>query len=367
MSDGPSAAPPPPASAEPTPTRSRGPSGGVLALLGVAIALVAGVAGGLVVKWTAEKPAVATVVECDAVAVADAVLPSVVTVHVTGASGGSNGTGEVVRDTGYILTNDHVVASGANGGTLSVLFSNGETLPASLVGRVTVLDLAVIKVDPPKPLPVIAVAPDAVSVGQPVVALGSPLGLDGSVTRGIVSALGRPVRVPADGGGTALISGAIQTDATINPGNSGGPLVDCQNRMVGVNTAGASLGDGTTGSIGIGFAIPVDQAIPVADQLIATGRFAMPTFGLSVAPITPAVAAQFGQSSGLFVQSVVPGGPAATAGMAEGDIITQVAGSPAANEDALTHVAVQSKPGDKVDIVFVRHGETHSAAVVLGS
>ena len=337
----------------------------VLLGLGAVIAVVAGVLGGLIVHWSTPKAAVVVDTNCDAVALADHVLPSVVTIHVTGRSGSSNGTGEIVRSDGYILTNDHVISSGVDGGTFTVLFSSGETAPATVVGRVTPLDLAVIKVDLPAKLPVIAVATGDVVVGEPVVALGSPLGLDGSVTRGIVSALGRQVTLPADGGTTAIISAAIQTDATINPGNSGGPLVDCQGQMVGVNTAGATTGGDSTGSIGIGFAIPVDLAVPVADELIKTGKFARPTFGMSVAPISPAIAAAYQLPVGLYVRSVAPGGPAATAGIKVGDVITAVAGSPARTEDALTHVAVQSQSGDKVDVTYVREGKTSQATIVL--
>ena len=337
----------------------------VLLALGAVIAVLAGVLGGLIVHWSTPKAAAVVDTNCDAVALADHVLPSVVTIHVSGRSGSSNGTGEILRDNGYILTNDHVISSGVDGGTFSVLFSSGETAPATVVGRVTPLDLAVIKVNLPVKLPVIAVAPNDVVVGEPVVALGSPLGLDGSVTRGIVSALGRQVTLPADGGTTAIISAAIQTDATINPGNSGGPLVDCQGQMVGVNTAGATTGGDSTGSIGIGFSIPVDLAVPVADELIKTGKFARPTFGMSVAPISPASAAAFGLPAGLYVQSVASGGPAATAGLKVGDVITVVAGSPARTEDALTHVAVQAQPGDKVDVTYVRDGQTSQASIVL--
>ena len=135
--------------------------------------------------------------------------------------------------------------------------------------------------------------------------------------------------------------------------------------MVGVNTAGATTGGDSTGSIGIGFSIPVDLAVPVADELIKTGKFARPTFGMSVAPISPAVAAAYQLPAGLYVRSVASGGPAATAGLEVGDVITAVAGAPARTEDALTHVAVQSQSGDKVDVTYVRAGKTSQATIVL--
>ena len=164
-----------------------------------------------------------------------------------------------------------------------------------------------LKVEPEEPLPTIEIGTAAVPIGLPVVALGAPLGLQGTVTKGIVSGLGREVTVPA-GSGTALIHGGVQTDASINPGNSGGPLVGCDGRMIGVNTAIAtvpsSAGGGSVGSVGIGFAIPVELAIAVADELIAHGSYALPSFGMTVVPISRAAAAEFGLPVGLFVQSV---------------------------------------------------------------
>ena len=237
-------------------------------------------------------PAESSATECDAVSLADKVLPSVVTINVTNGNSRSNGSGEVIRADGYILTNDHVISPGVDGGTFQVQFANGQSLDATVVGRATALDLAVMKVVADKPLPVITIGSSAVPIGLPVVALGSPLGLAGSVTRGIVSALGREVTLPADAGTTALISDGIQTDAAINPGNSGGPLVDCAGEMIGVNTAIATVpnaaGGASSGSVGIGFAIPSDLASAVADQLIANGTFTMPSFGLAVVPLSAA-------------------------------------------------------------------------------
>lgn len=337
---------------------------------GTALALAGGVLGGLIVHWSTPEPVAAPVVACDTVALADQVLPSVVTINVTGQSGRSNGTGEIVRADGYILTNDHVIAAGANGGSLSVLFSSGESLPATVVGRVVALDLAVVKVDSPDELPTIELAPASPVVGQPVVALGSPLGLEGSVTRGIVSALGREVRVPADGGGTALVTGAVQTDASINPGNSGGPLIDCDGRMVGVNTAIAtvpnSAGQSGGGSVGIGFAIPVDLASAVADELIETGEFALPSFGVDAAPITQAIAERYGLRAGLYVRSVTEGGPAAAAGITAGDVIVEVDGRVATTIDALTHATLDREVGDVVPVTYLRGGVPTAVEVTLG-
>jgi len=343
----------------------------VLVAIGVAIALVAGVLGGLIVHWTTDSDSASAgpVGSCDAVTLADKVLPSVVTINVTNGSSASNGSGAFVREDGYILTNDHVISSGVDGGSFSVLMSSGESEPATLVGRATLLDLAVLKVEKASKAPVIGIAAEPVVVGQPVVALGSPLGLSGSVTSGIVSALGREIRVPADQGKTALINGAIQTDASINPGNSGGALIDCQGRLVGVNTAIATVpnaaGDAGGGSVGIGFAIPVELAAAVADELIATGTFSLPTFGWSVAPITPQIAAEFGLPAGMFIRSVTAEGAAAAAGLQPGDVVTQVDGQPSTDEAALTRVVLDHKTGDQITVAYHRDGKDLETSLTL--
>ena len=225
-----------------------------------------------------------------------------------------------------------------------------------------------LKVDPEEPLPTIEIGTAAVPVGLPVVALGAPLGLQGTVTKGIVSGLGREVTVPA-GSGTALIHGGVQTDASINPGNSGGPLVGCDGRMIGVNTAIATVpssAGGSVGSVGIGFAIPVELAIAVADELIAHGSYALPSFGMTVVPISRAAAAEFGLPVGLFVQSVDAGGAAEGAGIQQGDVITQVDGNASPDETALIRASLQHEIGDDVAVVRVRDGESSDVTVVLG-
>jgi len=255
--------------------------------------------------------------------VADTALPSVVTISATHGQQGGTGSGVVIRSSGYILTDDHVISVAANGGTVSVMFSDGHTAGATIVGRDPFTDLGVIKANAGEPdLPTIAIgASRSGRVGQPVVAVGSPLGLTSTVTSGIVSALDRYVRVPAGGGVTAHLVGAIQTDASINPGNSGGALVDCAARLVGINTAGASVPDSGGGSVGLGFAIPVDLAKPLADELITNGKVNHPSFGMQVQAIPREVAEQAGQPPGLFVQEVTPGGPAEKAGIRPRDVI----------------------------------------------
>ncbi len=306
---------------------------------------------------------------CDAITVSNDVLPAVVTVSAIGQSGGGTGTGEIIRNDGYIVTNNHVISAAVDGGTLSVLLSSGVQAPADLVGRDPRSDLAVLKIDKTN-LPTVPWGnSSAVVVGQPVVALGAPLGLSGTVTSGIVSALGRTVPVPGDNGQNAILANAIQTDASINPGNSGGALVDCKGALIGINSAIAtvpnSAGQTGGGSVGIGFAIPADFAHAIVDQIIATGKVTYPYFGISVAPLPPAAAEELKVPGGLYVVSVVEGGPAAQAGLQEGDVITEVNGHPATSVDVLTQTVMTTKAGQTVPVTYVRDGQTHTAQVTL--
>jgi putative serine protease PepD len=237
--------------------------------------VLGGVAGGLIVAAARGSTPSQT---CSATSIADQALPSVVTINVRGETAGGNGSGEIIRSSGEILTNNHVIAAAANGGSIQVVFSDGVTTPATLVGRDPLTDLAVIKAQGQHAYPTIPLGSSKdVRVGQPVVALGAPLGLSSTVTGGIVSALDRTIEVPADNGKTALLVSAIQTDAAINPGNSGGALVDCAANLVGVPTAGATApsptGQPSSGSIGLGFAIPVDLAKSIGrDHLVRDGQ-----------------------------------------------------------------------------------------------
>lgn len=352
----------------------RRPDVRILAAVGAVIALVGGVIGGLIVHFTSDSDSgtASSDTRCPGVSVADAVLPSVVTLSVSNGGERGSGSGEVIRAGGYILTNDHVISLAANGGAIDVLFSNGHTQPATLVGRSVALDLAVIKVSSTEELPLIKIGEsETLRVGQPVVALGAPLGLEGTVTSGIVSALGRDVNLPAAGGQTARLPGAIQTDASINPGNSGGALVDCAGRLVGINTAIATVpnaaGQAGGGSVGIGFAIPVDLATVVADQLIKTGRFVPPATGLTTVPIPPSVADRLDIPHGLYVQAVTPGGPAAQAGLQPGDVITSVDGSRTTTPDSLLLATLDKQVGDKLTIEYVRDGRTSHTTLTLAA
>ena len=341
-------------------------------VLAVAV-LVGGVAGGLIVAATdsSSSPSSSSGA-CAATSVADRVLPSVVTISATRGSSGGTGSGEIIRSDGYILTNNHVVSVAANGGSVEVLFSDGTTAPATITGRDPQTDLAVIKVSVRKSLPVIPFGSSSnVRVGEPVVALGAPLGLASTVTSGIVSALDRTIEVPGDNGQSALLVSAIQTDAAINPGNSGGALTDCSGNLIGVPSAGASVpnesGQSSAGNVGLGFAIPVNLAKSVSDELIATGSVTHSYFGVEVDQIPAAAARQAGTSEGLYVVAVVPAGPSARAGLRSGDVITEIDGEAATDPTQLAAITLTKKPGDQVSITYQRDGRSATTTVTLGA
>ena len=291
-----------------------------------------------------------------------------VTIAATGSGGSGTGSGEVIRSDGYILTNNHVISIAANGGSVEVLFSDGQSVAATITGRDPQTDLAVLKVQTSAKLKVIATgSSETVQVGQPVVAIGAPLGLSGTVTSGIVSALDRTVEVPGENDRSALLVSAMQTDAAINPGNSGGALVNCAGQLVGVPTAGATVPGSGGGSVGLGFAIPVDLATSVADEIIATGRVTHAFFGLQTVPVPPSAAAQAGLPEGLFVQVVTPGGPAAQAGLRPNDVITSIDGKPATSNIELQELTLTKKPGNTVSIGYSRAGQSATTTVTLGA
>ena len=310
---------------------------------------------------------------CDATSVAKDDLPSVVTINVTTGTPGATGTtgsGEIIREDGYILTNNHVVSPAASGGTIQVLLSDGSSYGAAITGRDPQTDLAVIKITAPEPLRTIPLgSSSSLTVGQPVVALGAPLGLSNSVTTGIVSALDRTVQVPSDNGQTATLLSAIQTDAAINPGNSGGALTNCTGELVGVPTANAtvttSTGETSTGNVGINFAIPVDVATVVADEIISTGKVVHSYFGLQVSAVPPSGGGS--TAEGLYVNEVDQGGPAAAAGLRPGDVITAIDGQPATDPTQLALLTLKKKPGDQVAITYERAGASATTTVTLGT
>ena len=364
------------------PTGGSRPTWWLWGLIGAAV--VAGVGGGLIGAAVAvpnspgpNSPGSTTravsAASCNVPPVAEKVMPSVVTIAAAPASGkgGSTGSGEVIRSDGYILTNNHVIASAASGGTVELLFADGSTEPASVVGRDALTDLAVLKAKLPSGVPQIPIGSSAsLQVGDPVIALGAPLGLSGTVTSGIVSALGRTVRVPGEDDGSALIVAAVQTDAAINPGNSGGALVNCSGQLVGIPSAGAavpaSTGESSGGSIGLGFAIPVDSAITVADEIIATGRATHSFFGMETVPVPETAAKEAGVPGGLFVAGVVAGSPAEQAGLRAGDVITSIDGKQAISNIQLQEVTLTKNPGDTVELGYLRGGRTAKTTVTLG-
>jgi putative serine protease PepD len=292
----------------------------------------------------------------------------VVTIYASGGGKSGSGSGEVIRSDGYILTNNHVISIAASGGSVEVLFSDGQTVPATITGRDPQTDLAVIKVQTSKQLRVIELGTSStVKVGEATVVIGAPLGLSGTVTSGIVSALDRTVEVPADEDTSALLVSAIQTDAPINPGNSGGAMVNCAGQLIGVPSAGATVPGSGGGSIGLGFAIPVDLAKTISDEIIATGTVTHAYFGLATVPIPPAAAAQAGVPEGLYVQGVAAGGPAAKAGLRPGDVITTINGQPATSNVQLQELTLTKKPGDTVSIGYSRDGKSATATVTLGA
>jgi putative serine protease PepD len=296
--------------------------------------------------------------------VATSVLPSVVSiVETTAGGGGGEGTGVVIDSDGLILTNNHVVAAAAEGGSLQVTFNDGRTATATIVGRDPVTDLAVIKAAGVSGLTAATLGSSAdLDPGEQVVAIGSPLGLQGTVTSGIISALDRPVRTgDATGAETAsTVIDAIQTDAAINPGNSGGPLVNLRGEVVGINSAIATLGStgGQSGSIGLGFSIPIDQAKAIARELVDTGTATHAQLGVSV---------QDAQSGGAAVAVVSDGSAAQQLGLREGDVITKVGDRQVDDADSLIAAIRSHRPGDEVTLTFTRDGSQDTVTATLGS
>ncbi|MCS7479101.1 trypsin-like peptidase domain-containing protein [Umezawaea endophytica] len=287
--------------------------------------------------------------------VAEKVLPSVVKLQLSGGEG----SGIVISSDGYVLTNNHVVESAAAGGQIQIVFQDGKTTTATIVGRDPSSDLAVVKAANVTGLPTAELGNSGgLKVGQQVVAVGSPFDLQGTVTSGIVSSLNRPVRAGGEQGSQASVLDAIQTDAAINPGNSGGPLVNMQGQVVGINSAiysPNSTSQSQGGSVGIGFAIPIDQARRTAKEITDTGKSTQTVLGVSV---------KDGDKGGAVVNEVTAGGAAEKAGLKAGDVITKFDGRKIDTSDALV-AAVRSKaPNDKVQLTV---GEDKTVEVTLGS
>ncbi|MEU9701346.1 trypsin-like peptidase domain-containing protein [Streptomyces sp. NPDC047981] len=379
----------------PEPSAPRKRTGGLVAAVLVA-ALVAGGVGGGIGYWAAERGddgiSSTTVSAGDSpasfkrdpgtvAAVANKALPSVVTIQAkSGGSGGGGdsegeggtGTGFVYDKEGHIVTNNHVVASAAEGGTLSATFSNGKTYDAEVVGRAEGYDVAVLKLkkapDGLAPLPL--GDSDKVAVGDSTIAIGAPFGLSNTVTTGIISAKNRPVASGDGSGGNNSYMSALQTDASINPGNSGGPLLDASGAVIGINSAIQSTGNGfgqsQAGSIGLGFAIPVNQARNVAEQLIKTGKPVYPVIGATVNMTDKGEGATIAQEGAGGTPAITPNGPAAKAGLKPGDVITalgdrQIDSGPTLISEIWTH-----KSGDTIKLTYERDGKPTTTTVTLG-
>ena len=297
--------------------------------------------------------------------IAQRVLPSVVSISAVSSSGGGTGTGFVIDSTGYILTNNHVIADAASdGGDIEVQLNDGTTLQATIIGRDSSYDLAVLKVNQTGLTALTFGNSDDVAVGDSVIAIGSPLGLSGTVTLGIVSAKDRAVTAGESAGDSSFIN-AIQTDAAINPGNSGGPLVNSAGAVIGVNSAIATLGSSSlssqSGSIGLGFAIPINQARKTAEQLIKNGKATYPVVGVSVDMQYAGDGAKIADTS----NAILPGGPASKAGLRAGDLIVKFDGRTISTPEELI-VAIRSKNvGDRVVIEYKRAGKPYSTTLTL--
>ncbi|MFC5956453.1 trypsin-like peptidase domain-containing protein [Streptomyces pratens] len=304
-------------------------------------------------------------------------LPSVVTLHVSGAASAGTGTGFVLDGRGHILTNDHVVQPAGRDGEITVTFHSGDTAEATVIGRDSGYDLAVVKV---KGVSGLAPLPlgnsDNVQVGDPVVAIGAPFDLAGTVTAGIISARERPITAgggKGDGSDVSYVD-ALQTDAPINPGNSGGPLLDAEGRVIGINSAIRSAADGggeaeggQAGSIGLGFAIPINQGKRVAEELINTGRATHPVIGITLDMDYAGDGAQVGTEGSDGGPPVSTGGPGDKAGIKAGDVITKVDGQRVHSGEELIVKTRAHRPGDRLELTLERDGKEREVSLVLGS
>ncbi|MGR3934598.1 trypsin-like peptidase domain-containing protein [Streptomyces sp. BRA346] len=306
--------------------------------------------------------------------IASSALPGVVTIHVSGSSEEGTGTGFVLDKQGHILTNNHVVAPAGSEGDISVTFNGGQTARAKLVGRDAGYDLAVIRVDGVSGLSPLPLGnSESVQVGDPVVAIGAPFDLAGTVTSGIISAKERPITAGGekeDGSDISYVD-ALQTDAPINPGNSGGPLVDGKARVIGINSAiraaddGAELG-GQGGSIGLGFAIPINQGKRVAEELINTGKATHPVIGVTLNMEYTGDGARV-NGKGAAGPPVTPDGPGDKAGIEAGDVITEVDGVRVHSGQELIVKIRSHRPGDRLRLTLKRDGDERTVELTLGS
>jgi len=309
--------------------------------------------------------------------VAQEVLPSVVKIDVVGPQEAGSGSGIVLSSDGKILTNNHVVAIAGGSGKIEVSFNDGTTAPAKVLGTDPLTDTAVISAQGVSGLTPATIGKSSdLAVGQGVVAIGSPFGLESTVTSGIVSALNRPVDVGSDSQGNSTVYPAIQTDAAINPGNSGGPLSDLHGHVVGINssirTAGSTTASGESGSIGLGFAIPIDEVMPIVQQMENGQQPTHARLGISVSDASSGSGlGSSGQaldlSEGAQVRQVNAGSTAAQAGLRTGDVITKVDDHQISDADSLVATIRSYRPGDKVTVTYQRGGQTKNVQLTLDS
>jgi putative serine protease PepD len=341
--------------------------------IAIAMALIAGVIGSIVGRTSATLDSKTNLVTTKSVierkpdsiaGIAARVSPSVVSIEVRNGNSGGTGSGFFLDSSGHILTNNHVISAAAtNGADITVKLANGKNYGAKLIGRDVSYDLAVIKIAVTDAPALQLGNSDEIQVGDGVIAIGSPLGLTGTVTSGIISAKNRPV---TSGGGTSESSfiNALQTDAAINPGNSGGPLVDLSGAVIGINSAIATTGSsfgGQSGSIGLGFAIPINQAKKTADQLIKFGSSTYPIMGVSLDTRFAGIGAKIPNTPG----SVSPGGPADRAGIAPGDVIVEIDGKSIASADEAIVSVRSHSVGDVVKVKYQRGNTTKEVSLKL--
>jgi putative serine protease PepD len=341
--------------------------------IAIAMALIAGVIGSFVGRTSATLDSKTNLVTTKSVierkpdsiaGIAARVSPSVVSIEVRNGNTGGTGSGFFLDSSGHILTNNHVISAAAtNGADITVKLANGKNYGAKLIGRDVSYDLAVIKIAVTDAPALQLGNSDEIQVGDGVIAIGSPLGLTGTVTSGIISAKNRPV---TSGGGTSESSfiNALQTDAAINPGNSGGPLVDLSGAVIGINSAIATTGSsfgGQSGSIGLGFAIPINQAKKTADQLIKFGSSTYPIMGVSLDTRFAGTGAKIPNTPG----SVSPGGPADRAGIAPGDVIVEIDGKSIASADEAIVSVRSHSVGDVVKVKYQRGNITKEVTLKL--
>jgi putative serine protease PepD len=377
--------PAPPAEPEPQPPREKRPRARTAALA-LALMIGSGAAGGALALGLHDEPAApvagaatiqraasggtAAVTAGTPQSAAATIGPSVVTIRVSGTATtqtpfgnqqqqvSGTGSGVVLNKDGYIVTNNHVVSAAVGGGTVSVLFSDGTSADAEIIGTDPTSDLAVIKVAASAELtPATFADSDDLVVGQAVLAVGAPLGLSNTVTEGIVSTLNRPVRTGESGASEQSVIDAVQTDAAINPGNSGGALVGLDGKVVGLNSAIATAGSGSSGNIGVGFAIPSNTVSEVAQELIKDGSADHPQLGVSLGATT--------DGSGALVTQV--SGPAAAAGLKPGDVITKIGDRPVTDADSLIVAVRDHQPGESVTVTYVRDSQTRTASATLAT